>query len=355
MDLTAAMIARFSSTADAMKACREYGLPTPKSSGEARRALYAYAEQGGAEAHFLFDLAAGPVVEFAKNASITPAVARMAGAAAGLPEEGIAVLQRLASSGKFKRLAVTDLPALMGRVVKRMTAGVGADEAVQFSVAEFAPANADANGVRDERMPGSHRLVAVNRGAGPVIVIAAPLNGDGPQRRVPIDAGALADWPTFQAAVKAASGGQVQLVRPDNDAAVPGCPGQLFAPVAASNPAKAGRQKKNDDMLSAPAAPAAMSAVDLAAFLREAEHRRHLDLLSRSSLGRTLLPVIAGAPEKARASAENAERAALFNADPEAYLRRVEATVAEQRRKDLMSRTALGRSQLAAEQDAGRR
>jgi hypothetical protein len=346
VDYTAAMIARFSSDADAKKACGEYGLPIPKSAAEARLALYAYADQGGAEAHFLFDLAAaGPVVQFAENAPITAAVARKVGAAVGLPESGISALQRLASSGKLKRFDVTDLPAMMGFAAKRMAEGHGAAEAVRFSVAQFAPADADANGVRSEELPGSHRLVAVNHGAGPVVVVAESLSGTGPQRRVPIDPNALADWPTFRAAVSAGSAGQVQLVRPDIDAAVPGCPQQLFAPVPTGT--GNGKITKHPGGMTV-GMSARMNDIDLATHRALAALNNRKETLART-LSREGLSADTASSSAVRQAAEDAFWQIVRERSDANHVEQVQAVMAAQKRERALEATALGRQILEQE------
>jgi hypothetical protein len=126
-----------------------------------------------------------------------------------------------------------------------------------------------------------------------------------------------------------------------------------------AGPAASGTPQKKNDMVSAappaPAEPAGMSQADLYSFLAREQHSRHLDLLSRTVLGLASLPFAAASPEKARAAAEDAERRAIL--DGEAYLRRVEAQIAERRRRELLSKSSAGRACLSAEdaEDAARR
>ncbi len=295
---------------------------------------------------------------------LAPEIVATAAKAAGIDKEGIAVLCRLAEDGQLRKLGVLDLPGLMARVVKTMTAqGVNAAAAVRivlpearFSAAQFAPADADANGVRDERLPGGFTVVRVDNGS-PVVITCRPIGGaNARDRRIPVDVGALNSFEALRGAIQAASGGDVVIVQPDEDAAleIPGWPDRLTAKA----PTSSGNGKvTNKPDGTAVGMAGGMSEAELAAFLARAESARRLDLLARTGLGRASLPHVTALRESAKATTDRAHRDRLWAESPSRYYEHLVAVVAGQRRDRQMGQSALGRAVLDQEraEDAGRR
>jgi hypothetical protein len=222
--------------------------------------------------------------------------------------------------------------------------------------ADSRPDDADANGVRDEPLPGGFTVARVDHGS-PVVITVRPIGGaNARDRRIPVDAQALNDFESLRSACAAATRGEVGIVQPDEDAAreIPGWPDRLTA--------KAPTSTGNGRVTNKPGGAAVgmsggISEAELADFLRRAEHATHLDLLSRTSLGRTVLPAVAASRESARAAVDEAHRLEIWQRSPAAYYDHLMAVVARQRRDRQMAASALGRSVLAQEQadDAARR
>jgi hypothetical protein len=308
-----------------------------------------------------------------KNA-ITPEVMAKAAKAAGLDKDAISVLCRLATDGSLRKFGVLDIPGLMGRVaavaVAQGLSGAAAVRAVfpaaRFTrAAEFAPANADATGRRTEELPGGYRVVGLTHGSGPCTVAVARLDGTGQLRRIPVHPNTLSSWDDFASAVRAASGGDVEVVQPtpDEAAAIDGWPSGLpTAPVPTSNPATAGPQKNKNDMVSAPATPVAMSAagpneIDLATRRALASLQAKRDALSRT-LSAAGVSAATSSSEAIRQAAEEAYWQVLRERSPAGHVDQVQAVIASQRRARLdeaLGNTALGRQVLEDRQRAGRR
>jgi hypothetical protein len=289
---------------------------------------------------------------------LTPDLIATAAAAAGIIDPTAQdILRRAVIDGRVTD--PTDVPGVIARTWKAMAArGASQADAVRSALsahfAADADADADTDGQRSESLPGSHALVSIQHGS-PMIVVARALNG-GPERRVPVDIRALADWPTFQAAVSAASGGQIQLVQPTADQAtdISGMPDRLAAkpPTTTGN----GAITNNPDGTTI-AMSDAISDDQLAEMRRRSDRARHLDLLARTGLGRSALPAVAASPVSAQDAAAREHRDRLWSESPERYANHLMAVAAGQRRDRQLGATALGRSVLHLEQaeDAGYR
>jgi hypothetical protein len=273
-----------------------------------------------------------------------------AAAAAGITSSSAALaLRQAAESGWLTE--VGDAVALVARATRALASGAGLSQAEAVSsalAAHFAAADADANGVRDERLPGSHVLVSIEHGS-QMLVVVRPINGDGPERRVSVDVGALRDWPTFRAAVASASGGQVQPSA-DEAASIKGLPDRLAAPVPTST--------GNGKIINKPdSSVVGMTDARLADWRTRTDAARRVDLLSRTDLGRAALPAVASSSTATREANDEAYRSNLRDSNPTAYLAHIESLAREQTRAKRLEMTPVGRAVLAAEkaEDAGRR
>ena len=212
------------------------------------------------------------------------------------------------------------------------------------------PADADANGVRDERLPGSYTVVRVDHGSAQVVVTCRPIRGaNARDRRIPVDIWALNSFTALRGAIQAASGGDVVIVQPDEDAAleIAGWPDRLTAPKPTGT---CNGPFKNANGLTT--APAALSNAVLSKCHRDvqaADRARRAELLSHTSVGREGPDaVVTPLADKA---AEAPRRAALFDNDPMAYLAPLEtpagqAAARSPRRLQLLAASAAGRQAL---------
>ena len=126
--------------------------------------------------------------------------------------------------GQLAKFDLADLVGVIARIVKNHD-GPGRSTPLRpsalscpklrFSAAEFAPANADANGVRTEKLPGVYRVTSLSHGSGPCIVTVTRMDGSGQDRRIPIHPTALSAWDDFAEAIQSASGGGVVVAQAD--------------------------------------------------------------------------------------------------------------------------------------------
>jgi hypothetical protein len=246
------------------------------------------------------------------------------------------ILRRAIADGV---LTAEQLAAVLVRVSKLVTAGASQQDAVRVILS--ARFDVDPSSARGNDVAGSHTLVSLSQGTRP-IALCRPINNDGPDVKVGVDAGALESWDLFRRTINLNSGGIVSLVRPDKTAAatIPGLPSKFISDDAAPNPADAKLKNKPDGTVTAEMAATEMAYAD----------RRYRDLLSRTTAGRAVLesnPYVGHM--SADEYAEMYARDAMFRQDPEKWYQHIQFTVQEQRRRRLLSATPTGRAVLTVE------